>query len=94
MTRIEKELRRAVSRAVTKFKRKRAKPLIVGKPVKARVTFLVSHFADVAELLPTVKRLDGLKVEYSAKDMIEAYKTFELLALVAYGMSSILTNLS
>jgi len=94
MTRIEKELRRAVSRAVTKFKRKRAKPLIVGKPVKARVTFLVSHFADVAELLPTVKRLDGLRVEYSAKDMIETYKTFELLALVAYGMSSILTNLS
>jgi len=94
MTRIEKELRRAVSRAVTKFKRKRAKPLTVGKPVRARVTFLASHFADVAELLPTVKRLDGLRVEYSAKDMIEAYKTFELLALVAYGISSILTNLS
>lgn len=91
---IEKDLRKAVNRAVGKFKRDKAKPLIAEKPVKMRVTFLVSHFADVAELVPTVKRIDGLSVEYAAKNMIEAYKTFELLALAASGMSAILTNLS
>jgi len=94
MVKIEKELRKAVNSAATKFKRKRAKLLVVKKPVKTRVTFLASHFADVAALLPTVKRLDGLRVEYKSKDMIEAYKTFELLALAASGMSAILTNLS
>jgi len=94
MVKIEKELRKAVNSAATKFKRKRAKLLVVEKPVKTRVTFLASHFADVAALLPTVKRLDGLRVEYKSKDMIEAYKTFELLALAASGMSAILTNLS
>ncbi len=94
MVKIEKELKEAVNRAVANFKQNKAKPLVAEKPVKTRVTFLVSHFADVAELLPTVKRVDGLSVEYEAKDMVEAYKTFELLVLAAGGMSAILTNLS
>jgi D-amino peptidase len=94
MTKLERELREAVDRAVSKYKRKKSKLLAAEKPVKARVTFLASHFADVAELLPTVKRVDGLRVEYSAKNMVEAYKTFELLVLAASGISALLTNLS
>jgi len=93
MVKIEKELRGAVDRAVAKFKRKRVKPLIAEKPVKSRVTFLASHFADVAELLPSVKRVDGLRVEYTAKSMVDAYKTFELLVFAASGMSALLANL-
>jgi D-amino peptidase len=94
MARLERQLREAVDRAVLKHKRKKSKLLAAQKPVKTRVTFLASHFADVAELLPTVKRVDGLRVEYSAKNMIEAYKTFELLVLAASGISALLTNLS
>jgi len=92
MTRIEKELRTSVKKAVANFKRHKAKLLLAEKPVKFGVTFQATHFADVAELLPKVKRLDGLKIEYAAKDMIEAYKTFELLALAASAMSTILAN--
>jgi D-amino peptidase len=92
MTRIEKELKVAVRKAVASFKQHKTKPLVVEKPVKIGVTFQATHFADVAELLPTAKRLDGLKIEYVAKDMIEAYKTFELLALAATAMSTILAN--
>jgi len=94
MVKIEKELKKAVSKAVANFKQNKAKPLVAEKPVKTRVTFLVSHFADVAELLPTVKRIDGLSVEYKAKDMVEAYKMFELLVLAASGITALLTNLS
>jgi D-aminopeptidase len=43
--------------------------------------------------LPSIKRIDGLRVEYTAKDMVEAYKTFELLALAASGMTALLTKL-
>jgi D-amino peptidase len=93
MVKIEKELRGAVDRAVVKFRRKRVKPLVAEKPVKSRVTFLASHFADVAELLPSVKRVDGLRVEYTAKSMVDAYKTFELLVFAASGMSALLANL-
>lgn len=94
MAKIESELRKAVDRAVINLKRKKIKPLVAGKPVKMRVTFLASHFADVAELLPSVKRIDGLRVEYTAKTMVDAYKTFELLVFAASGMSALLTNLS
>jgi D-amino peptidase len=92
MIKIEKELKAAVRKAVTSFKQHKIKPLVAEKPVKIGVTFQATHFADVAELLPTAKRLDGLKIEYVAKDMIEAYKTFELLALAATAMSTILAN--
>jgi len=94
MARIESELKKAVDKAVANFKRKKVKLLVAGKPVKSRVTFLASHFADVAGLLPSVKRVDGLSVEYTAKSMVDAYKTFELLVLAAAGISSLLTNLS
>jgi len=92
MAKIEKELREAAKRAASKLKAKKAKLLIAKKPVDMRVAFLVSHFADVAELLPTAKRVDGLTVEYTAKDMTEAYKTFELLVLAASGVSSFITE--
>jgi D-amino peptidase len=94
MPKIEKELREAIDRAVAKFKRKKIKLLVAEKPVKMRVTFIATQFADVASLLPSVKRLDGLKVEFASKNMVEAYRTFELLALAASGISAILANVS
>jgi D-amino peptidase len=92
MVRIQKELKQATKRAATRFKQNKAKLLVAKKPVKIGVTFLASHFADAAELLPIVRRIDGLKVEYTASNMIKAYKTFELLALAASGISAILQN--
>lgn len=93
MLRIEKELRKATRRAVTNLRPDKAKLLRTTNPVNIGVTFLASHFADVAELLPTVHRIDGLKVEYAASNMVEAYKIFELLALAAASISALLANL-
>lgn len=93
LKKIEKELREATRKALAKRKRRTAKPLVVKSPVKIGITFLASHFADVAELLPTVQRIDGLKVEYTSRNMIDAYKTFELLVLAASGVSAILERL-
>jgi len=90
MARIERELKERVKRAVTNFKQNKVKLLMVKKPVKVRITFLVSHLADAAELLPIVKRIDGLNVEYNASNMIEAYRIFELLVLAASGVSALL----
>jgi D-amino peptidase len=92
MTKIEKELQEATKNAVTKFKQKSVKPLITKKPVKIQVTFSTTHFADAAELLSFVKRIDGLTVTYEAKNVSEAYKTFELLALAATGVSAIIES--
>lgn len=92
MAKLEKELREAVKKATSKLKTKKAKLLVAKKPVDMRVTFLVSHFADVAALLPTVKRIDALTIEYAAQNMTEAYKTFELLVLAASGIAALLTQ--
>ena len=93
MIKIEKELKEAVKRAVANFKQNKVKPLTAKKPVKMGITFIASHFADVAELLPVINRIDGLNVEYTANNMIEAYKVFELLVLAASGTSALLANL-
>jgi len=93
MIKIEKDLRAAVKKATANQKRGKTKLLIPKKPVKMGVTFLTSHFADAAALLPAVNRTDGLRVEYAAANMVEAYKTFELLVLAAAGVSAVLENL-
>jgi D-amino peptidase len=93
LARIEKELREAIKRAVAKQKRDRVKMLIPKKPVRMGIDFLASHFADAAELLPNVKRIDGLRVEYTADNMVEAYKVFELLGLASSGVSALYESL-
>ncbi|MFX0064511.1 MAG: M55 family metallopeptidase [Candidatus Hermodarchaeota archaeon] len=92
MAKIEKELKDAVKKAVVNFKENKTKPLIVGHPVKTRITFIASHFADVAELLASVNRIDGLNVEYTNNNMVEAYKTFQLLVIAATGVSALLSD--
>jgi D-amino peptidase len=93
MKRIEIELRSAVRKAMVNFEKGKTGLLRVRKPVRIGLTFLQSQFADVAELLPTVERVDGLKVSYSANSMVEAYETFELLVLAASGMTALLEGL-
>lgn len=90
MARIEKELKESVLKAVANFRKHKTKLLRTKKPVKMEVNFLASHFADVAELLPIVKRTGGLSIEYVSGSMVEAYKMFELLALASSGMTAIL----
>jgi len=90
MAKIEEELKERAKRAVINFKQNRVRSLRAKKPVKLGITFLTSLFTDVAELLPMVRRIDGLNVEYTASNMIEAYKIFELLVLAASGVSALL----
>ncbi len=92
LTAIERQLRQAVREAAANFKKQTIRPLATKKPVNVKITFNGSQAADVAELAPTVKRLDGLSVEYSADSMTQAYKTFELLILAAQGVSASIEN--
>ncbi|MBO8174452.1 MAG: M55 family metallopeptidase [Thermococcus sp.] len=89
LAKLERELREAVDRAVEKFKRGETKPLKTEEPVKVKLRFLGSEMADTAELLPTVKRIDGKTVEFEAKNVEEVYKLFELLVFAAAGVRAI-----
>lgn len=92
LVKIEKELRGAVKTAIAKFNRKEAKPLIAEKPVNVGITFSSSQFADAAELLPFIRRNDGLNIEYKAGSILEAYRIFEFLALAATGVTAIIES--
>ena len=90
---VESDLRKKVRKATANHKQGKTQLLRARKPVKMGVTFSVSHFADAAALLPSVERINGLKIEYSAVNMMEAYKTLELLVLAASGVSAVIESL-
>ncbi|MCD6484444.1 MAG: M55 family metallopeptidase [Candidatus Odinarchaeota archaeon] len=78
---IEKELKKATVKGVQKFSNNMLKPLKLNYPIDVSVEFLSSAMADIAELLPGTERLGGRKIKFQAKDIVEAYKTFELLVM-------------
>ncbi|WP_087035442.1 M55 family metallopeptidase [Thermococcus litoralis] len=90
MKKIKKELENSVFRAVEKYKNGETKPLKLDYPVRVRLTYNNSGMADVGELLPGARRIDGKTVEFEAKNIIEAYKAFQLLVFAATGVTSIL----
>ncbi|MFX0124131.1 MAG: M55 family metallopeptidase [Candidatus Hodarchaeota archaeon] len=90
MIKIEADLRETINKAVTNFKDNKVQPLKTEEPVKAEIIFNASHFADVAELLPIVNRTDGLTIEYTVNNIIEAYKIFQLFVYAASGVAGLL----
>ncbi|ALV62381.1 D-aminopeptidase dipeptide-binding protein DppA [Thermococcus sp. 2319x1] len=90
MKKIKRNLEEAVLRAVEKYKNGETKPLKLDYPVRVRLTYNNSGMADVGELLPGARRIDGKTVEFEARDIIEAYKVFQLLVFAATGVTSLL----
>ena len=86
LERTRRMLREGVSEAVRRFAAGEARPLRVGAPVELRATFNSTAYADVASLAPGVRRVGPLTVEYSARDIVEAYKLLELWALAAVAL--------
>ncbi|MBN1330237.1 MAG: M55 family metallopeptidase [Candidatus Heimdallarchaeota archaeon] len=93
MKKIVAELQKSIKQATNNFKDKKTKPLKATHEVKMKITFLSTLFADIAELLPFITRIDGLTVEYKAKDMIEGYKIFQLLVTAAGGINAYMNNI-
>jgi D-amino peptidase len=60
------------------------KPFIVTAPVKVTIDFFNSDQADQAVLLPGSTRVDGRRLTFTARDMLEAYLSFQAaVALVS-----------
>jgi len=89
---IKKLLREGTIEAFRRVERGEVKPLKTEPPVEVKLRFLNSAYAEVAELLPAVERLDGKTVRFEAKSVEDAYKTFEVLVLAAAGVSSIVNR--
>jgi D-amino peptidase len=81
-----KQIEEAAKRAIRQFKLGRSpeswRPT---EPVTVAVELVTSEMADRAELFPTVTRLDGRRIEFSAENVLLAYRIFRLLARVVRG---------
>jgi len=86
---VEKEIRKLIPKALEKVKTKQIEPFKPQQPFNVELEFTDSTMADVAELVPNVKRMDGNIVGYTARDIVEAYKLMEALILMAIGIQKI-----
>ncbi len=61
---------------VDKFKSFKIKP-----PINLKVSFVNTGMADITELLPGTRRVDGRAISFSSEDLIEIYKTFRSMIM-------------
>lgn len=83
LVRLKGELKEATSKATEKLRKGEVKPLKTNYPVNIELSFISSAYADVAELSSSVKRVNATTINYTAKDIVEAYKLAELMILAA-----------
>lgn len=58
-------------------------PFKIRSPINLKVVFINPGMAEVAELVPKSKRLDGRTVSYSSKNVLEVYKAFLAMITLA-----------
>ena len=58
-------------------------PFALTMPVKLRVVFQQTLYADIAELVPGICRVDGRTIEFSGEDIPTVYKVFQVLKALA-----------
>jgi D-amino peptidase len=58
-------------------------PLHLQPPILVGIEFISSDMADRAVLLPGSTRLDGERIQFTAPDMITAYRSFRAAVAMA-----------
>jgi D-amino peptidase len=74
-SRVHELIRQAASRAVEKG----GAPLVVDKPIKLTAGFLRPVHAEMAELIPDVRRVDARTVEFVHQDMLTLYRAWRAM---------------
>jgi len=70
-------IREAAGRAINRVRADMApQPFRLQPPILVAVEFLTTEMADKASLLPGCTRLDGERIQFTASDMVSAYRSF------------------
>ncbi len=79
------KIRETARKAVLRIKDRSApQPFVVSLPVKLTIEFRQPEFVDRAVRLPGVKRLDGLKIEFTFQTMLDAHTGFRAAVKQSY----------
>ncbi len=61
----------------------RLKPFRIKPPISLKAVFINPGMAEVAELVPGSKRVDGRTLSYTSKDLLEVYRAFLAMITLA-----------
>ncbi|HUV98081.1 MAG TPA: M55 family metallopeptidase [Candidatus Paceibacterota bacterium] len=61
----------------------KVKPFKIKPPINLKVAFINPGMAEVAELVPGSKRIDGRTLSYTSKDLVEVYRAFLAMITLA-----------
>lgn len=76
-------IRAEAAKALTQAKS--IEPLRAKTPIEMVVEFKSSDAADFAEMIPTVRRVGGRRLEFEADDYLEAFRTFYAMVTISSG---------
>jgi D-amino peptidase len=76
------EIRRGAEEAMRKIRD--IPPYVVSKPVTMEVDLTRTIMAQRCEQMPMVERTGNKSVKYEAKDMIDAFRVFEVMSIVSH----------
>ncbi len=80
---VAEELRAGVAEAVGRLREGAARPLRLEGPATVEFRMRRSEYADAAEDVPGVERVDAYTLRYAARDVVEVYKVMSVLAMLA-----------
>lgn len=90
---IEKKLAEGIKEAVRRLRKGEVKPLKHDGELKLRIELKNQVYADMAQLIPGIKRIDAYIVEYRAKDPVEALGVVEVIAWIGIAGYSLLERM-
>jgi D-amino peptidase len=80
LTEARERICEAVARSVTHLRNGQAPPMfVVPAPVRLAVEFMQTQHTDRAFLIPGTERASGTRLEYTAPDMVTAYRAFRAM---------------
>jgi len=74
---------RLIKEAAQRALRKRGRPFVLQPPITLTVDFISSAHADMAELIPGSRRIEGRRVEYTHDDYLTVYKVLRAMLSLA-----------
>ncbi len=89
LPRVLEDLRMGIREAVEKLRSGRAKPLKIESPIIAEFVMRRSEYADAAENIPSIERIDAYTLRYRARNPVELYRVMNTLALIAIAIESL-----
>ncbi|UCF70653.1 MAG: M55 family metallopeptidase [candidate division WOR-3 bacterium] len=85
---VHKEIEAKAAKAIQKLRE--LKPFTFKLPIRAEIDLVSSSIADVVEMVPGIKRVNGRRFVFRAKDILEFYRILRLMCCLGMYANTVL----